>query len=591
MTKPFITAFLLLVNSVYAQTNMELKPKDTLVYFPHSGRPVWISVESGNANLGIALFMDGKKIKEQDDSRGTRSVERLYFSPEKNKKYQLKVWAKSYVEKSKTAVVSITESKNIPILNNQFTSAQFVEDLHTFRSIREQVNSGLYVYRSKQQIDSIYQRAEEEAGNSKNIFDFYKVIAKVTGFEGSCHNYTDLPNHASYYLTQKPEYLPITLKNIDGRLLQDSKDVAVPLGAEILSINGVSSKEIITRFSQYYFSDGYSMPYRETAGFERGMLDKFYIEFGTHKSYVISYQWNNKTHHTTLSGIPLESFKKLQESRFSLIFDKKLLSEKYSLTKEGEGMYRLSLRGFDFATGNEDPAYKKFSTFLEQMMDILERESIGNLIIDLRGNTGGTGAVYEKVFTYLTQRPFRDSHYAYTKFNEIPMDEKLVITPLFLSNGVTDKNGLNTYFKQLYPKQVQGKYYWADDKNPLILPNERTFKGQLYLLIDQRVASAASHLASLIKSYTNAIVIGKETVGGYYEHNGHFPVVYELPNTGIQTGFSIVHVIQDAQILPDQKRGQGIIPHIKIQQTNQEFLDQTDVYLKKVLELQKQNNK
>ncbi|MFP3594877.1 hypothetical protein SB689_23330, partial [Chryseobacterium sp. SIMBA_038] len=80
------------------------------------------------------------------------------------------------------------------------------------------------------------------------------------------------------------------------------------------------------------------------------------------------------------------------------------------------------------------------------------------------------------------------------------MDEKLVITPLFLSNGVTDKNGLNAYFKQLYPKQVQGKFYWADDKNPLILPNERTFKRQLYLLIDQRVASAASHLASLIKS-------------------------------------------------------------------------------------------
>ncbi|PWN66122.1 S41 family peptidase [Chryseobacterium oncorhynchi] len=591
MIKPYIAAFLLLVNSLSAQTNLELKPRDTLEYSPRSGKPAWISVQSDNANLGIALFMDGKKIKEQDDSKGIKSVERLYFAPEKSKKYQLKIWAKSYVEKSKTAVVSITESKDLPILNNRFTAAQFVEDLHTFRSIREQANSGLYVYRSKQQIDSIYQRAEEEAGNSKNIFDFYKVIAKVTGFEGSCHNYTDLPNHASYYLTQKPEYLPITLKNIDGRLLQDSKDIAVPLGAEILSINGISSKEIISRFSQYYFSDGYSMPYKETTGFERGMLDKFYIEFGTHKNYEISYQWNNQIHKITLPGISLDSFKKLQESRFSLIFDKKLLSEKYNLTKEGKGIYRLSVRGFDFATGKEDPAYKKFSTFLEQMMDTLEQEKIGSLIIDLRGNTGGTGALYEKVFTYLTQQPFRDSHYAYTKFNEIPMDEKLVITPLFLSNGVTDKNGLNTYLKQLYPKQIQGKYYWADDKNPLILPNERTFKGQLYLLVDQRVASAASHLASLIKSYTNAIVIGKETVGGYYEHNGHLPVVYELPNTGIQTGFSIVHVIQDAQNLSDQKRGQGIVPHIKIQQTNQEFLDQTDVYLKKVFELLKQNSK
>lgn len=587
MAKPFLIPLLLLMNSAYAQTGLELKPGDTLKYTPKSDRPVWISVQSGDANLGVSLFMDGKKIREQDDSRGIKSVERLYFSPEKGRKYEFKIWAKSYLEKAKAAKVSVTESKMVPVLKDRITSEQFVEDLHTFRTIREKVNSGLYVYRSKKEIDSMYQLAETEAANCKSIFDFYKVIARLTGFEGSCHNYTDLPNHASYYLTQKPEYLPVTLKNVDGRLLQDSKDVALPLGAEILSVNGVSAKEMISRFSQYYFSDGYSMPYKEITGFERGMLDKFYIEFGTHKNYVIRYQWNGKENEVSLPGISLENFKKLQESRHSLTFDKKLLSEKYSFTKEEEGIYRLSLRGFDFATGKEDPAYKKFSTFLDQMMDTLEREKIKNLIVDLRGNTGGTGALYEKVFSYLTQRPFRDSHYAYTKFNEVPMEEKLVITPLFLSNGVTDKNGLNAYLKSLYPKAVQEKYYWADDKNPSVLPHEKTFKGQLYLLVDHRVASAASHLASLIKSYTNAVVIGKETVGGYYEHNGHLPLVYELPNTGIQTGFSIVHVIQDAQNLPDQKKGQGIIPHIEVHQTGQEFLDQTDVYLKKALELKK----
>ncbi|MBP2619622.1 S41 family peptidase [Chryseobacterium jejuense] len=587
MTKPFIIPLLLLVNSVYAQTDIELKPGDTLKYSPKSQHPVWVTVQSNGANVGAALFMEGKKIKEQDDSRGIKSIERLFYNPEKGKKYELKVWAKSYVEKTKPSKISITESKTVSILNGQFTSSQFIEDLQVFRSIREKANSGLYVYRSRKQIDSLYQKAEEEAANSKNIFDFYKVITKLTGFEGSCHNYTDLPNHASYYLTQKPEYLPITLKNIDGRLFQDSKDNKIPLAAEIISINNIPAREMINRFSQYYFSDGYSMPYKETTGFEREMLDKFYIEFGTHKQYSIKYLRNDRIHEVTLPGISLEAFKKLQESRHSLTLDKKLMNEKYSFTKEGDNVYRLSVRGFDFATGKEDPAYEKFSTFLEQMMDTLEREKITNLIIDLRGNTGGTGALYEKVFTYLTQRPFRDSHYAYTWFNEVPMEEKLVITPLFLSNGVKDKHGINAYLKQLYPKQIQGKYYWGDDKNSSILPNERTFKGQLYLLVDQRVASAASHLASLIKSYTNAIVIGKETVGGYYEHNGHLPLVYELPNTGIQTGFSIVHVIQDAQNLPDQKKGQGIIPHYEIRPTHQEFLDQNDVYLKKVLELQK----
>lgn len=591
MIKSFIFPLLIMVGSAYGQTYLELKPGDTLKYSPKFHRPGWITVQSDNANVAIALFREDKKIKEQDNSKGIKSVERFFYTPENGKKYELRVWAKSYVEKSKPSRISITESKTVPILNGEFTSAQFVEDLRAFRAIREQANSGLYAYRSRKQIDSIYQKAEEAAANSKNIFDFYKVIAGVTDFEGSCHNYTDLPNQASYYWAQKAEYLPLTLKNIDGRLLQDSKDNKIPLAAEIISINGISAKEMINRLSHYYFSDGYSMPYKETRGFEKGMLDKFYIEFGTHKQYVINYQWNGQIHVVTLPGISLDAFKKLQESRYSLGFEKELIAEKYRLSKEDDHIYRLSIRGFDFATDEKDPAYKKFSIFLDQMMDTLEREKIENLIIDLRGNTGGSGALYQKVFTYLTQRPFRDSHYAYTSFNEVPMAEKLIITPLFLANGVNDKSGLNNYLKEHYPKQAQGRYYWADDKNPLILPNEKTFKGQIYLLADERVASAASHLASLIKSYTNAIVIGKETVGGYYEHNGHFPVVYELPNTGIQTGFSIVHVIQDARNLPDQKKGQGIIPDYEIRITNQEFVAQSDVYLKKALELQKQNNK
>ncbi|MCS3529344.1 S41 family peptidase [Chryseobacterium sp. JUb7] len=587
MSKLLFIPFLFLIPSVDAQTNLQLSPGDTIRYTPKSKNPAWISVSSDHANLALAVFKDGEKIKDQDDSRGIKSVERFYYSPEKNGKYEFKIWAKSYVEKSKNITIGIQESKNTSALDGKLSTDRYLQDLKIFRSIREQANSGLYVYRSRKEIDSIYQWAEKETQKAQHIFDFYKIIVKLTVFEGSCHNFTDLPNHASYYLTQKNEYLPITLKNLDGRLLQNSAGTPIPLSAEIISINNISSKEMILRFSQYYYSDGFSEGYKEANGFEKGMLDKFYIEFGTHKNYTVSYRWNDKIQQITLPGISLEKAKKLQEDRHSLILNKKLNAEKYALTKDGENLYRLSVRGFDFAVGKEDPAYKKFSDFLDQMMITLEKEKIENLMIDLRGNTGGAGALYEKVFTYLTERPFRDSQYAYTKFNKIPLKEKLVITPFLLSNGVKDGQGVDTYLKQIYPKSVQEKFYWADDKNVLILPNEKTFKGQLYLLIDENVASAGSHLASLIKSYTNAIVIGRETVGGYYEHNGHLPLVYELPNTGIQTGFSIVHVIQDAQILPDQKRGSGIIPHIPVQQTDKEFLESTDPYLKKVDEILK----
>lgn len=101
MTKPFLLPFLLLITAVYGQTDSELKPGDTLQYIPQSRKPAWISVQSNDANLAVSLFVDGKKMNEQDDSRGIKSIERVHYIPGKGKKYELKIWAKAYTEKSK----------------------------------------------------------------------------------------------------------------------------------------------------------------------------------------------------------------------------------------------------------------------------------------------------------------------------------------------------------------------------------------------------------------------------------------------------------------------------------------------------------
>lgn len=60
MARSFIIPLLLLVNSIYGQTDFELKPGDTLKYSPKSHQPGWITVQSGNANIAAALFMEGK---------------------------------------------------------------------------------------------------------------------------------------------------------------------------------------------------------------------------------------------------------------------------------------------------------------------------------------------------------------------------------------------------------------------------------------------------------------------------------------------------------------------------------------------------
>lgn len=559
--------------------SFDLKPNDTLSYLLKSVKESWVSVRSTDANLAIALELNGQKVMEQDFSRGIHSAEIFKFKPHSRQKYVLKVWAKSYVSEKKNVELEIAESNKPFIPQTQFSGQDYLDDLAAFRMIREKANSGLYVYRSKAQIDSLYSIAQDEARNCKSIFDFYKIIVKLTDYEGSCHNYTNLPNQFAAYYPDQKIYLPLTLKNVSGQLLQNSKGLSIPLSAEILSINGISSAEIIERLSGYYHSDGFARPYKDVAGFEKGMLDKFIMEFGPRDKYRITYMWKGQESHAELPAISYEQAKALQESRHSLIYDRKLQGKKYALDQVDSGIYRLSIRGFDFAADKNDKAYLEYEKFLDEMIVVLAKKNIRHLILDLRGNTGGAGALYEKTYSYLSDRPFRDAQFAYTNFNEVPFGERMVLSPFLLDNKVTQAADVNTYLKVEYPTGVQGKYYWSNERNVLVLPNEKTYKGQLYLLIDEYVASAGSHLASLVKSYTNAWVIGKETNGGYYEHNGHIPFEYQLPKSGIQTGFSIVYVNQDAQKLDDQPFGSGIVPHLKVEETAEDFMMHRDVYL------------
>ena len=137
-----------------------------------------------------------------------------------------------------------------------------------------------------------------------------------------------------------------------------------------------------------------------------------------------------------------------------------------------------------------------------------------------------------------------------------------------------------------FPRLENGKNLQAVKYNPVYHPKSPAFKGRLYLLINENVASAGSHLASLVKAYArNVTIVGVETCGGYYAHNGHIPFVYRLPNSKTKFKFSVVYVEQDAPPKPDQPEGRGIIPDHEVWPTFEDFMRKKDTQMDFVLAL------
>lgn len=480
---------------------------------------------------------------------------------------------------------------SLSVYNQQLSPAEMKQDLQLFLDIRKKANSGLYRYRTQKQIDSIYKWAFNQVRQPMSTIGFYKIILQLTDFEGSCHNYTEPQAALVSYLNRQRAFFPFALKYIEGRMIFNSKTDLIPVGSQILSINGVTDKELMRSFYKYMTADGYTQTQKQSASVNKSYGIRYLYEYGVRDSFKIGFLAPGATQQQTVTvpAVSLEERKANLTLRYSAPVDSVIdynVQPKYSFRMVSPTTGLLNLRIFTMAADADDPAFPVYVSFIDSVFRVLANNNIPNLILDIRSNPGGSDPTFEQPMMYLTDSSFKENTLAYTIFDEVPYEEYFwgVSTAVKMDSAekVSGKQLLKDYFPALHNgRNIQNSKY-----NPVYHPKSPGFKGKLYMLIDEEVASAGSHLASLVKAYArNVTIVGVETVGGYYYHNGHMPAIYELPNSKIKTKFSIVHVEQDAPIKPDQPEGRGIIPDYTVWPTFSDFMQNRDTQMEYVLRL------
>src|SRR5690554_430167 len=98
-------------------------------------------------------------------------------------------------------------------VDDQLSQRKMQNDLDVFYEIREAANSGLYKYRSEENIDSIYGWAKVRIKEINTYREFYNLLCKLTDYEGSLHNNTVLPEKYKENLkNEQYGYFPIPIK-------------------------------------------------------------------------------------------------------------------------------------------------------------------------------------------------------------------------------------------------------------------------------------------------------------------------------------------------------------------------------------------
>lgn len=240
----------------------------------------------------------------------------------------------------------------------------------------------------------------------------------------------------------------------------------------------------------------------------------------------------------------------------------------------------LTINSFLIGWHKDDPKHKKYLTFLDSTFSLIAENQIHDLIVDVRHNGGGSDPNDMITYSYFAKRTFVENKDAWISFQKIPYWKYIRGEVSFFERPV-EKYYSNKGLKKSFPIEREFKFYQSPndpDKIPRT-PDPKAFDGNVYLLIGPRTASAGSLFAAMLANDENTIVIGEETQGGYYGHNGHIPIRYRLPKSKIKFMFSLVNLQQDVTKKENQPLGSGVMPDIFIYQSKKDFLENEDTVL------------
>ena len=164
---------------------------------------------------------------------------------------------------------------------------------------------------------------------------------------------------------------------------------------------------------------------------------------------------------------------------------------------------------------------------------LLYLSACNGLIIDVRNNDGGLGDVTDKIYSFIANKPVVVSAYEKAK------KTKEMKTLQFSTNYA----GMTELFPDFEPVEGKEGYYNRSAEGRLIVPDSVTnYKGRVYVLVNERSASAAASIAALVMKEGRGTIIGRETRTGYHHMTAEKFAETLLPHSQIKIKKTLIEL-------------------------------------------------
>jgi C-terminal processing protease CtpA/Prc len=344
-----------------------------------------------------------------------------------------------------------------------------------------------------------------------------------------------------------------------------SNNSEFPVGSELLTINEMSATDLLNDLRNKQNADGYGVNFKDRI-IERDFRSKYATFISQPDSFKLEFTdyITKEQKRLTIAAQPNNSIaERLKQLNLPT---PTFLS--FSLDKKNN-VATLKLGSF-MARDIKRQSGKSLKKTIKGTFKKLDDSKIDNLIIDLRGNTGGKVFATPLLFSYLADNDFKvASKIVFRHGYKFSYPEHL------------NRNKFNDWVNKKLDKRINDSTYeWTLHKitKKTFAVKRNPYRGKVYIIVNGVTASAGAEFASILRAHKKGIFVGEETGGDFNGVNGFDRTYIRMPNSGIGVLIAGWRSMMAWEV--DRNIGHGVLPDYEVHPSLEDLLTGQDTEMK-----------
>lgn len=468
----------------------------------------------------------------------------------------------------------------------KYSLQQVQKDYSVYQTLLEEHHPSLYWYTGKDSMDYYFKWGQEHLKDSMTEPEFRKVLTYVTSKINCGHTSVRSSKAWGRYgdTVRLGKIFPLSIKVWDDAMVVTAnlnrRDSILKRGTAITKINDKTKAFLVDTLFNYLSTDGYNRTHKYQTLSNRGLFGSLYTSlFGLSEKYTIEYKDSLGVIKNTIIPVYNPAADTVGRSRIRPARSIPQPSKKERRQQQISSVRLLKIDSvnktamMDLSSFGRGYGLKKF---FRNSFRALQQNNIGHLIIDVRGNGGGSVTNSTFISRFIAGKKFKisDSLFAIRKGG--PLQQ-------YIQNHFWNKLFMAFFTK----KHNDGKYHFGYFERHSFAPKKNNhFDGKVYILTGGNSFSATTLFVSSVIKQDNVTVIGEETGGGAYGNSAWLIPDATLPVTGIRFRLPLFRLVIDKTV---PKNGRGVQPEVESFPTIDAVKRGADYKLEKAMELIKKD--